>query len=414
MPIDFNIPLYSQQYEFLTCKDKVAAFIGGIGSGKTHSLKAYILKNAVLYPNINGLIAANTYEQLTTATLKNVTDTLDEFEIPYNLARKKGSLILNINNGADIYCRSLEKYQNIRGIEVGWLALDELAYAKDLAYKVVLGRLRLKNSPLEVRIASTPNGFNWLYETLNQPGVRSIRASSHDNPFLPEEYLKDLESTYDEKFYKQEVLGDYTDTTSGSVYYNFSVKKHIKTINIKNFVSNTLYFGVDFNVDPITAVIGVFENGILYILDEVYLRDSNTFKLSESVKEKHKKWQTVYGFNNRIPICYPDATGAARKTSSTTTDHKILKQFNFYVKNNRSNPAIKDRYNSVNFALDKNRIVISEKCKWLKKDLERMCWENKDRLISHISDALGYLVWGLMPIKNPKRNFNTHVTNNLF
>jgi hypothetical protein len=64
-----------------------------------------------------------------------------------------------------------------------------------------------------------------------------------------------------------------------------------------------------------------------------------------------------------------------------------------------------DRYNTVNGLLEKARIKISNKCVKLIGDLEKVSFkegttlpDTNDKMLTHISDALGYLCWWLYPI----------------
>jgi hypothetical protein len=76
------------------------------------------------------------------------------------------------------------------------------------------------------------------------------------------------------------------------------------------------------------------------------------------------------------------------------------------IKAGTSNPAIRDRVNSVNSRLPnvagEARLYIDPKCKELITDFERVCWrsdafgqpttelDKSERMRSHTSDALGY------------------------
>jgi hypothetical protein len=103
---------------------------------------------------------------------------------------------------------------------------------------------------------------------------------------------------------------------------------------------------------------------------------------------------------------YPDATGASRKTSSSRSDHQILRDSHFKIKARRKNPAVRDRVNAVNNILlvrdGKSRFSI-ENCPKLVSDLERVVWKSgdidkSDSSLTHMSDALGYAVHLLFPI----------------
>jgi hypothetical protein len=65
----------------------------------------------------------------------------------------------------------------------------------------------------------------------------------------------------------------------------------------------------------------------------------------------------------------------------------------------RSNPAVRDRLQVVNAALE--RVRIDARCKELIKDLEQVAYKENSQVIdkdrdpkrTHLSDALGYLMW---------------------
>ena len=108
---------------------------------------------------------------------------------------------------------------------------------------------------------------------------------------------------------------------------------------------------------------------------------------------------------------YADASGAHMQTTGTS-DLGVLKKFfrsgeygavEFRIP--RSNPAVRDRVLLVNAALQPaegdSRLVIDSRCKELIKDLEQVAYKENTQVIdkdsdpkrTHLSDALGYLVW---------------------
>ncbi len=391
-----KVTLAPKQLEFLNCKEKTAGYIAGIGAGKSFVLALWIITTSLKYPKSRGLIAANTYKQLTSATLNTLEAMLQQLNIPYErYGNKKGmGTVFNINGGADIFCRSLENPDSIRGIEVGFIGVDEAAFATEYSYEVILGRLRDNNGPLHIRLSSSPNGFNWVYELLvtkADASTRLIQGSSRDNKHLPKGYVETLAKQYDEKVVQQELEGAFINTTSGQMYYGFS---RDQLVEYTGKVPRTIWLGIDYNVNPLTAVVGVYDGNILHIIDEFYLRDSNTYALALAITEKYP--------NSDIHFV-GDASGKARKTSSEKTDDNILKAHGLTSHTPRSNPAIKGRLNVMNNNLSIGKILIDPKCKMLIKDLEQMTHGNKDPDLSHISDACGYLAWNKFPIKRPSK-----------
>jgi len=71
----------------------------------------------------------------------------------------------------------------------------------------------------------------------------------------------------------------------------------------------------------------------------------------------------------------------------------------------RANPSVRERINLTNAKLrsatGKTRLFIDPKCKELIKDLEQVTYKadstaidkDRDRMRTHLSDALGYLLW---------------------
>ncbi len=388
--------LLPHQMRFCTSRAKFVWLCGGVGAGKSYSLAHYIINRMLTNPETVGLICAATYSQLRDSILTELFRQLDLLGLRYNYSTLTGFIELHAN-GCRVKTFSLENFEVLRGIEVGWIAIDEGCLAKEEAYKVAIGRLRCRKSKaLECRIVSTPRGFDYLYDRFCgdklQGNHEFIHATGYDNPYLPDGYLDSLKADYDPRMYRQEVLAEFVSSAEGNVYYAFDRREHVRRIDQDK--SLAVWTGMDFNVNPMTAVLANVVNGTLYVFDEIWLPHSNTY----AMKDRLKKEQA--GQNVKI---VPDATGSAKKTSSVKSDHEILRGAGFDVMRSRSNPPTEDRYNTVNGRLKENRIVISDKCTKLIRDLERVTHEDNADYLTHISDALGYLAWHHMPVKKIRK-----------
>jgi len=405
-----RIDTLPHQMRFLQSQSKFVWLKCGLGAGKTWALAQYIIKRMLTNPETMGLIAANSYDQLNKSILAELFSQLTLMGLSYTHNSLTKTLTLHAT-GAVASTISLEKYDTLRGIEFGWLALEEMAFSRIEAYQVAIGRLRCKHShALQVRIASTPNGFNFMYDRFGAGGYISrdvtpvfkrdeyhemISASAYENFYLPPDYLPSLLSQYDPLLYEQEVLGEFINTALGKVYHAFDRSLHLSPMSS---IPITIEAGCDFNVNPITAAMGsVVGNQSVHIFHEIWMEHSNTFELAEKLVEV-----------NHNMVIYPDATGAARKTSATKTDHQILRDANLTVKTRRSNPAVKDRYNNTNRWLANGWLKIDPKCEKLIADFDKMTHDNRDPEISHISDALGYMLWYINPLKRPTRKSRIH------
>jgi len=387
-----ELTLSDSQLEFITGTNPQELYCGGLGSGKTFSGSVWAVKMILEYPKARGLITANTYSQLKKATLVSFFKMCDDLGLTYKY---------NINNSyieigdTVVYCASMEKYDALRGIEIGWAWSDECAFYRKEAFDVLMGRIRDKNGPCIWKGTTTPNGFNWLYEYFvvqSAEHKKVVRSRTMDNAVnLPDAYINQLRQQYDSRLSKQELDGEFVNLNSGNVYYAFDRNKHVKPVDL--LPNDIFYMGMDFNVHPLCGIFFVRRGKEIHIFDEIHLTNSNT---SEAAKEILKRYP------HKPIYIYADETGNRRKTSSNTTDHEILRRANFNVQGFK-NPQVKDRQNNVNRLFEYNYIRVSPKCKYLIKDLEQLVYDNDDPMLSHISDALGYACWGIDPLVKPKR-----------
>ena len=165
-----------------------------------------------------------------------------------------------------------------------------------------------------------------------------------------------------------------------------------------------MHIGLDFNVDPMTAVVSIIEKDIIIVVDEIQIYSSNTQEMCEEIRNRYK---------NKKIIVYPDPSARQRKTSAGGfTDISILKNAGFDVRCRNTAPLVRDRINSVNSKLKnvngKNNLLIVKSCKNVIKSIERQIYKegthipDKDSGYDHMNDALGYLVEFNFPLR---RNF---------
>jgi phage terminase large subunit len=397
--MSIDITLLEHQERALTSKKKKVMMLCGIGSGKSFAGACWTLKKYSQSPKSLGLITANTYQQLTNATLETCFKLYEQYEIPYRYNQQKH--ILTINNVKKFFCLSLTDFDIHRGIEVGEWWADELAYSKQEAYQVMLGRLRDKSGKLDTLFTTTPKGLNWLYDYFSPSGTLYnekecdlIVAKTSDNTYLPEGYESGLRAEYGPTLSKQELDGEFVRLGSGLAYYAFCndiIKENVLQ------PGQTVLVGIDFNVNPYCANLSHFTDK-LRTFDEIYLENSNTPAMIQAIKEKVG--------TSRVQII-PDSTQFKRNTIGIT-DFEMFKSAGFEVMTTH-NPFVIDRVNNVNRVIEKRLVEISPRCKKLINDMNKVSWKEKmleldqttDKFLTHSSDAYGYKVWKLMPFIKP-------------
>jgi len=401
-----EVNLLSHQAAALKSEKKYTALISGIGAGKTWTGVHWVIKRSKSHPKSLGFIGANTFGQLRNSTLAAVFNELTRLSIPFSYNQSSG--ILEVM-GKKWLCKSMDNFDVLRGIEVGEIWLDECAYMKEEAFKVIMGRLRDNRGSLTMFLTSTPKGYNWCYHYLHPEGDNilndsiAIRAHSSANKFLPDGYIDSLESQFDSKLLAQELSGDFINVSTGVIYYAFD-----RNINVKDLKHNPNYpiwVGMDFNPHKMSAVIGQVIDNVLYVFDEIFdtTIGSNTEKICKEL---------IMRYGNNLTIV-PDSTGKKATSNASRSDIQILKDYNFNVKA-LTNPFRVDRYASVNGAFSKEKVVIGSKLKHLPKDLESVSYKEgtdkpdvSDPNHGHMTDAFGYLVYRTV---NPLINRNSKIT----
>jgi phage terminase large subunit len=366
------------------------------------------IKLSYLNPGRMGLIGAPTYPMLRDSTQATLFEILETNRIPYE-HNKAENVTQMKDTGSRMVFRAVDDFERLRGTNLAWFALDELTYAPEAAWLRLEGRLR---DPKASRLCGfavwTPKGFDWVYRKFlseRVDGYEAIVAVPGENRYLLDkvpDFYERLKASYDEDFYQQEVLGKYLSLNGGLVYTPFRRDQHVMELAVNP--AAPLLWALDFNVDPMSSVVAQVAGGTVHILDEIVLRRASTI---EACAE----------FCSRFPghgagvIVYGDAAGNHQQTSGTS-DYRMVREYfcaNYgstaTYRVPKANPSVRDRILTVNSKLrnaagDK-RLLLDPKCKELIADFEQVCYKadstqidkDKDRRRTHLSDALGYLLW---------------------
>lgn len=161
-----------------------------------------------------------------------VAPTADMTEEPYKTIKKiagplvtderrgKGDRWMRLQTGHEIYFRSADNPDRLRGYNLGWFWLDEAAQLRDdEVWRVMLGRLR--NLPGRGWVTTTPNGLNWLYRLfVQQPDedMSLVRAPTRSNTLHENKrFFDSVAGKYHSQFAKQELDGDFVRLGAGLV-----------------------------------------------------------------------------------------------------------------------------------------------------------------------------------------------------
>ena len=421
---DGDLKIYYEQLpsqeRFRNSPARFKGFSGPIGSGKSAALCHEALVLAMRNNGCTGLIGAPTYPMLKDATLPELFRVLELNQIEYEHNKSESVLVLPYWD-AKILLRSVDDYEKLRGTNLAWFGLDELTYTNEEAWTRLEGRLR---DPAAVELCGfgvwTPKGQDWVYRRFVESppeGYECIQAKPFENKFLLKQtpdYYERLSRSYDKTFYEQEVLGIYHGMQDSLVYKRFDKYRNVEPQHFDPELP--LMWALDFNVDPMSSVVVQVKGDSVHVLDEIVLRRVGT---REACEEFLKRYPV---FPGGLQI-FADASAHSDKTSGWS-DREVLEEFfaemncgNVRFRIPKANPAVRRRVELMNgklhSAAGERLMRVDPRCKDLMLDFQRVTWvegtheidKAKDARRTHLSDALGYLVWQEFREKEPTNGF---------
>jgi hypothetical protein len=344
--------------------------------------------------------------------------------------RKSDNLII-LWGDTPVLFRSMEKEQHLRGPNVGWIWIDEAGQMPTrAAFDILHARCRhMEAKERCILLTTTPDGLNWLYDLLDEWQIKDrckiYSGTTRDNTSLPDDYFELLDESYDEKFAKQELLGQFLNVFSGQAYWAFDRNKHLFPKKKSPYQKgHPLILACDFNVSPMCWNIMQEIQGFTYVIDEIHIDTTGTEVAAREFKNRyasHKGGLHIFG----------DASGYYSHTSSTETDYvimqRILKGFpDLQMNSGRSNPEVKSRVASMNGRLlnlkDQARLFVSDHCTHTIRCFEQTTFKPgtqeldkssgtgaaKKKELTHHTDAIGYFVEQKHPLSKIKGRYAHH------
>ena len=118
-----------------------------------------------------------------------------------------------------------------------------------------------------------------------------VQGSTFDNPFLPPSYVESLRESYDDKMYQQEVLGQFVTTGVGQVYYSFNRIRNVRPVALDP--RYPIMIGMDFNINPMSAVVFQCIGPEIRAIDEISLMSSDTNEMGKHLLAKFGRVRVI-------------------------------------------------------------------------------------------------------------------------
>ena len=394
------MPLSQAQDSVAKSTARFRVVVAGRRFGKTH-LSIRELCYHAKDPGKDVWYVAPTYKMARQIVWRKLKNKLQDLN--WVAKTNETELTITLVNGSVIALKGADNYDSLRGVGLDFIVLDEFADIDPEAWYETL-RPTLSDKAGKALFIGTPKGIgNWAYEIYQNTqddaaNWQSFSYTTLDGGQVPQEEIDQARKDLDERTFRQEYMATF-ETFSGRIYYSFD-----RNFNVVKYEGNTpdvVYVGMDFNIDPMSAVIATRIGDTLHIIDEVRIFSSNTQEMIDELKQRFPRTKFWV---------YPDPAGNQRKTSAGgVTDVTLLSNAGFVVKAPRHHTPVRDRINAVNSRLCSSsgirHLIIDPKCKYTIEGLERQTYKegssqpDKDSGYDHMNDALGYMVDYLFPVR---------------
>ena len=401
----------------------VAIYQGGFGSGKTWCGSLLGILLARKYAGSRGLVGAKEYELVRKTTLVSYLEHLDNLgyiqgrDYTYNKVDK----IIKFSNGSEILFSALEDPEKFKSLNLHWAEIEEASQISDSSFKQLLGRLRNtyrgKNwGNFRYRLFGHTNpqpDKSWIWQRFvenKKDNYRLIIAPTTNNTYLPKHFIQEMKESFDEEYYKINVLGEFGDYNSGLVVKGFSDEN---ILPLKYRPNLPLHLTCDFNVDPMMWAIAHKDDENVYFFDEIVIENTTTQQCIEEFLRRYPNHKAEMIING-------DASGDNRSTQSEYTNYATIKNAlkahgytNVKFKLRDYNPPILSRVQAFNArvrnAEGKRHLFVSKNCKYILQNMYNLRYKEGTSIIDaptihqlkqdrdkkfmlHIFDAVSYLV----------------------
>lgn len=413
--------------------DGTLLFTGGWGSGKTMTLTAKMLKLSALNAPLPGIWTVPDYAHIHDTILPTLTDTDPDtgdpwFLTPAQFHYHQQRHVLTWDGGGPIQFVSAENPKSIAGPNVAFCGTDEPGSIKRDAWRNTTARVRHPGARLRQRVAAgTPEGLNYLADLFGPDRAASYRKfvmPTTDNTELLRHnpgYLDQVAANASEAELAAYLGGQFVNMTGALAYPAFAAERQLRPLAFTPDLPLRLSF--DFNVDPMTLVVGqqfAGPSGLeFHVLEALALNASTVQDVCAAFVERHPTWKAglwIYG----------DASGKSRSHQSLKSNYAIIRELLARVGPltmcvPTQNPAVALRLNTVN-ALCRNARGVTRlwlngdpqtprasPCRDLVKSLEQTVkkpgtddvWKKPGETVTHCGEALGYWLTMEAPVVKP-------------
>ncbi len=401
---------HEQQKALWKTKARFVAADCGRGSGKSLLSQRRVVRFLNVQSNFVNpryFYLLPTYNQARRVAWKNLKSLIPQHWIT---TIRESDLEIETIYGSTLYVFGMDKPSRFEGLQYDGGIMDECCDHRPGCFtRSVLPALGERHGwcwriGVPKRFGPSAREFHECCDDWTAKGDEFARFTWPSSDIMTPAEIEIAKSMTSEKDFNEQYNASW-ESDAGRVYYSYSAE------SMKSWAYNPqepIIVGSDFNVSPMAWVLMQMKDGILYVFDELWINNTNTEKTLDELYRRYGKHDAGWYF-----IGDPEAR--ARNTRSDTTNYLLIKNDLRFkgsqVIYEKSHCPIHDRVGAVNWALraanGKRSLYIDKKCLHLIKDLSYLAYregtreiDTRDPEAGHITDALGYVIHKLKPMRS--------------
>ena len=342
----------------LNATTRIVVNQGGTRSSKTYSLAQLIILRALQEQGKVYTICRKTLPALKSSAYRDFFNILEHHNLYNPNKHNKSELTYKLNNNL-IEFISVDMSDKVRGRQRQVLWMNE-ATEFTMDDFVQLSLRCTENIYLDFN-PSDP--YSWIYDkVMTRDDCTFIKSTYLDNPFLPEETIKEVErlKNLDSNYWQIYGLGDMAQPTE-TIFRQFEICN-----NVPNEAELTA-IGLDwgYSNDP-TAIVEVHRlNDDLYINELLYSKGLTNQDIAEKLRELNITRQTEIIADSAEPKSIEEQyrqgfkiKGAKKGADSINMGIDVLRRFKLHITKNSTNALNEFKY--YKWLTDKNGHIVNK------------------------------------------------------
>jgi phage terminase large subunit len=342
----------------LNATTRIVVNQGGTRSSKTYSLAQLIILKALQEEGKVYTICRKTLPALKSSAYRDFFNILEHHNLYNPNKHNKSELTYKLNNNL-IEFISVDMPDKVRGRQRAVLWMNE-ATEFSMEDFVQLSLRCTENIYLDFN-PSDP--YSWIYDkVMNRDDCTFIKSTYLDNPFLPDETIKEIERLrdLDSNYWQIYGLGDMAQPTE-TIFRQFEIANVIPSDAI------LIAIGLDwgYSNDP-TAIVEVYRlNDDLYINELLYSKGLTNQDIAEKLRELNITRQTEIIADSAEPKSIEELyrqgfniKGAKKGADSINMGIDVLRRFKLHITKNSTNALNEFKY--YKWLTDKNGHIVNK------------------------------------------------------